>query len=372
MKFITTLLFSLIILSSTAQTVGNYLQLNSITTAFPFLQFSPDARSTGLGDVGVALSPDANSFHWNTANLGFSEDKVGLSASYSPWLRQLVRNLDFFYVSGFSKIGTTSRHSLGGSVRYLSNGSNFLLSPSGMTLVSFKSNDLEVLGGYAFRISEKSSIGANAKFIYSDMILGLQTSTLGISPAMAGAIDLSYGYLDENIMLGKIKSFWSWGVALSNLGNKSFYNNKNEMSFLPASLRIGTSLGLNVKTNHKVIASVDFNKLLVLNQEDNVTLNNVSAIENIYRSFSDSEEGFTGELKEFTTGVGVEYQFKGFLSLRTGYFRESPVQGNRKFLTFGAGTKFKSFGIDVSYLASLTQNNSLANTIRFSISYVFK
>jgi hypothetical protein len=187
----------------------------------------------------------------------------------------------------------------------LSNGSNFKHSVFLGSTEQYRSTDLEVLSGYAFRFSEKSSIGVNTKFIYSDVILGLQTDSLKLSPAMAGAIDLSYGYLDENILLGKIKTSWSWGMILSNLGNKSFYTNTTTKNFLPANFRIGTSLGISLAANHKLILALDFNKLLVFNSSYLTNTDELSAIEGFFKSFTDSEYGFKGELREFTTGGGI-------------------------------------------------------------------
>lgn len=377
MKVIATILFSSTLLITSAQLnsppqvfFGHHLQSNTIRTAYPFLLFSPDARSSGLGDVGVAISPTANSFHWNTANLGFSEETSEISVSYAPWLRQIVDDINLFYFSGYAKIGKTKRHSLGGSIRYISLGDITYTDNIGNILKEFKPQEFEILGGYAMRLSERSTIGVNAKFIHSDLITPFSSDSLQLSPAMSAALDLSYGYLKNNIMIREMPAALSWGVSFSNLGNKILYDNPIEKKFLPANFRIGAAVDLQLAKDHRLTISVDLNKLMVPNLDTNSS--DYTAIGGVFRSFNDSPEGMNGELKEFTFGSGIEYRFRDFISLRSGFFYENPSLGNRRFATVGAGVRFKSIGIDGSYLMSVTQNNPISNTMRVSLSYIFK
>ncbi|OIQ27674.1 MAG: hypothetical protein BM555_06015 [Crocinitomix sp. MedPE-SWsnd] len=352
-----------------SQSISQHLQSNTIKVSFPFLLFSPDARSSSLGDAGVAVSSGQNSFHWNTANIGFSEELGGISVSYSPWLYSLVTDIHLIYVSSFTKLGSDDRHSLGGSIRYLSDANQPLFNGSSLVSGDFVSNDLELLGGYSFKISEHSSVGLNGKFIYSDALQNVSPDSLIVKAAMVGAVDLSYAYMSRKFSVGKMKGCWSWGAAISNIGNKSFYSTIENKDYLPANLRIGSAFGLDVGADHKIIVSMDLNKLMVPSSSANV--NNISAIQGVFRSFNDSQDGLMGEIKELTIGGGVEYVYRDLLSLRSGYFYEHPSKGNRRFVSLGAGIKFKSFGLDASYLASLTQNNPLSNTMRFTLSYMF-
>lgn len=369
MKVIATLIISLFLFEGSAQVVLQHLQSNNQTVSFPFLMFSPDARSSGLADIGSALSPNSNSFHWNTSNLGFSNNAGELSASYTPWLRQLANGIHLLYVSGYSKFGSDQRHCLGGSLRYLSDANKYSINGIAPISDNVKSNDVEILGGYSFRVSDKSSIGANGKFIFSDALQNANPDSLNVPLALAGALDLSYGYFSENIALGGLQGNWSWGVTLSNLGNKSFYTNISDKDFLPANFRIGSAFGINIRDKHKITTAFDVNKLMVPSSADNI--NNTTAIQGVFKSFADAQDGLIGEIRELSFGAGIEYNLKNIFSLRTGYFYENPSQGSRRFVSFGAGVQFKSIGVDVSYLASFTRTNPISNTMRFSLSYTF-
>ena len=370
-------------------------QLNTITTAVPFLIISPDSRSGGMGDAGVATSADANSFHWNTSKLIFSEQKAEASLSYSPWLRGLVDDIKLSYLAGYKKIGT--RHVVGGSLRYFSLGNIVFTNETGTTIKTFNPNEYEILGGYAFRLSDKMAVGINGKFIFSNLTGQLSSGTTSSRPGLAGAADLSFSYVNPEIMLGGFKSQISAGAAISNIGNKMSYTDNSDRDFIPTNLRLGTALKLNFDSYNSLTVAVDFNKLLVPTlpfRDPNDPLNiisgkdnNVGIVAGALQSFYDAPGLVTvnsnnqyeveknsrliEELREINIGGGLEYWYSDILAFRAGYFHESAVKGNRKYLTFGAGLKAYSFGLNLSYLVSDTQNNPLANTVRFSLSFRF-
>lgn len=369
------------------------VQLNTITTAVPFLIITPDSRSGAMGDAGVAISPDANSFHWNTSKLAFSKEKAEFSASYSPWLRQLVDDIHLSYISGYTKL--SKRHAIGGSLRYFSLGNITFTNNLGQVTREFSPNEFEVLGGYAFQLNDMNAIGVNAKFVYSNLTGGTNVGATGTKAGVAGAVDLSYSFFNDDIRLGQTDATWSVGVNISNLGNKIAYTVDSYRDFLPTNLRFGTALKMDFDDYNSITTTVDFNKLLVPTPpaydgdgEIISGLNpDVGVISGILQSFYDApgnvnatgngnyvvEEGsrFKEELREINIGIGGEYWYGDILAVRAGFFHEHATKGDRKYLTFGAGIYYSVFGIDVSYLAAFRRTNPLANTVRFSLKFKF-
>jgi hypothetical protein len=402
-KLITIIVLSVITLTSNAQVVGgtqtdkaNDVQLNTITTAVPFLIITPDSRAGGMGDAGVATSADVNSFHWNTAKLSFAKDKSEFGISYSPWLRQLVDDIHLSYLAGYTKL--SKRHVIGGSLRYFSLGEITFTDNIGTETRVFSPNEFEMLGGYAFKLSDYFSVGMNVKFVYSNLTGGVNVGSSTSRAGVAGATDLSFAYFNDELDLGKNDATWSAGLTVSNIGNKISYTDASTRDFLPTNLRLGTALRLDFDKYNSLTTTIDFNKLLIPTlpfrdptDYDNIISgkeNNVGVISGVLQSFSDapgvvtqdagsgeyavtSGSIFKEELREINIGGGFEYWYGDVLAVRAGYFHESASKGNRKYLTFGAGLYYSVFGIDVSYLASVTQNNPLANTIRFSLKFKF-
>ena len=370
-------------------------QLNTITTAVPFLIIAPDSRAGGMGDAGVATSPDANSLHWNTSKLVFSKQTAEISASYSPWLRGLVDDIKLSYVSGYKKLN--NKHVIGGSLRYFSLGNISFTNNIGTPISEFNPNEYELLGGYALKLSDYAAVGINAKFVYSNLTGGITNGSNTSKAGIAGATDLSFSYTNPDIELGSYNSVISFGAAIVNIGNKMTYTDANQRDFLPTNLKLGTALKLNFDEYNSLTGTIDFNKLLVptlpFEDPDNPGTfisgrnNNVGVVSGILQSFYDApglvskdqngdysvEKGsrLAEELREINIGGGIEYWYSDILAFRAGYFHESAQKGNRKYMTFGAGLKAYSFGLDLSYLVSVTQNNPLANTIRFSLSFRF-
>ncbi len=394
----TTLLFffsAVFVINSFAQlSSGNTqftTQLNTITTAVPFLQIPSDARSTGMGDVGAATSPDAYSLHWNTSKLAFSDKKVEVGVSYSPWLHQLVDDIHYLHASGYTKIG--NRHAIGASATYFSLGTVSISSPTGVLIKEFNPNEFEFVGAYAFRLSKRSALGINAKYIHSNLTDGITLGTVATKPGKAVAADVSYSYFNEDLSLRGYNTSWSLGVNISNLGNKMAYTTSSNQDFIPANLRIGSAYSIKVDEKHKIAAALDFNKLLVptspIRNANGQILsgksNNVSSTVGLYQSFYDApgnvfvnnsgavvvekNSRLKEELNEITIGGGLEYQYNDMVTVRGGYFYEHRAKGDRKYFTLGAGVKYSVVGIDVSYLAALKRTNPLANTVRFSLNF---
>ncbi len=369
------------------------VQLNTITTAVPFLLIAPDSRASAMGDAGVATSPDANSFHWNTSKLAFSKEKAEFGVSYSPWLKQLVDDIHLSYVSGYTKL--SPNHTIGGSMRYFSLGNITFTDEQGSLIRDFSPNEFELLGGYAFKLADQHAIGVNGKFVYSNLTGGVAAGNVGTKPGIAGAVDLSYSYFNDDITVGDYNSTLSAGASISNIGNKMAYTVGADRDFLPTNLRFGTALKLEFDEYNSLTTTIDFNKLLVptlpvrsgtgeiLSGRDN----NVGVTLGMIQSFYDapgnvaigednsvlvqSGSRFTEELKEINIGGGLEYWYSDVLAIRGGYFYENRAKGARQYFTFGAGIYYSVFGIDVSYLAAVRRNNPLANTVRFSLKFKF-
>ena len=368
------------------------VQLNTITTAVPFLVIAPDSRASAMGDAGVATSPDANSLHWNTSKLAFSKEKAEFGVSYSPWLKHLVDDIHLSYLGGYTKIG--GNHTVGGSLRYFSLGNITFTDEQGNLIREFSPNEFELLGGYAFQLSDRSAIGFNGKFVYSNLTGGISAGTVGTKAGIAGAVDLSYSYFNEDIDLGGRDATLSFGTSISNIGNKMAYTVEADRDFLPTNLRLGTALKVDFDDYNSLTTTVDFNKLLVptipVRDGDGKILsgkeNNVGVTLGMIQSFYDApgnvisdstqtlfEPGskLKEELNEINIGGGLEYWYGDVLAIRGGYFYEHRAKGDRKYFTFGAGIYYSVFGIDVSYLAALRRTNPLANTVRFSLKFKF-
>lgn len=372
----------------TAQTTP---QLNTITTAVPFLIIAPDARSSGMGNAGAATSPDAYALHWNTSKLAFSEKKVEISASYTPWLRSLVDDNHLLHLSGNTKLG--ARHTVGGSVTYFDLGEIIFTDDQGNLIRQFNPNEFEFVGAYAFRLSERSAIGINAKYIYSNLTNGNSVGSIATKAGQSIASDISYSYFNNDLSLTRFDASWSYGVTISNLGNKMSYTTEVNRDFLPANLRLGSALKVDLNENHSITAAADFNKLLVptspIMDNNGFVLSgrstNVSSVIGVFQSFYDapgiilSNNGgvveieknskLKEELNEITIGGGLEYQFKEQYTFRSGYFYQHQSKGGQQYLTLGLGLKYKVIGLDISYLNGLNKASNLTNTMRFSLNF---
>ena len=358
-----------------------------ITTAVPFLNFAPDSRHSGMGDVGVATSPDANSAHWNSGKLAFIEDDLGFSLSYSPWLGKLVNDMSLSYLTGFKKIDENS--AFGFDLRYFNMGDIDLTDGSGNSLGEFNPRDFAIGGTYSRKLSQNFGLGISARFIYSN--LSGNISSVSGSEAKAGiSVGTDIGlYYQKPVFAGAKDATWSWGLAITNIGPKITYNSAEDLDYIPTNLRLGTAYKLNLDPSNSLTFAFDVNKLLVptppqyaknengsdvIDSDGNKVIEagkdpNRALISGMFGSFSDAPDGFSEEMKEFTLSFGVEYLYAEKFAVRTGYFYENPDKGGRRYFTMGVGLDIKRIGLDFSYLVPQVQNHPLAETLRFSLLY---
>ncbi len=362
------------------------LQLNTITTAVPFLLIAPDSRAGGMGDAGVASSPDANSIHWNPAKLAFAEKDMSFSLSYTPWLRALVPDINLAYVSGYKKLDKDQ--ALGVSLLYFSLGDITFTDVTGNTIGQYRPNEFAIDVAYARKLGEELSGGMALRYIYSNLTGGIDVLGASSKPGTSVAADLSVFYTKE-MDISKKDAQLSFGANISNIGAKMSYTETGNKDFIPVSMRLGSSLLLNLDEYNQIAVNLDFNKLLVPTPPVYETDSNgtpitdangdkvilagkdpdVPLVSGMLQSFGDAPGGFKEEMREVNISFGVEYWYDQQFAFRAGYFYEHPTKGNRKFFTLGAGLKYNVFGLDFAYLIPTEQRNPLENTLRFTLKF---
>ncbi len=345
------------------------LQLNTITTAVPFLLISPDARGGALGDAGVGTSPDANNTHWNPSKWANIDDENGISISYTPWLRNLVNDMGIMYLSAYHRIN--DRTTIAGALKYFSLGNITFTDQNGTEIRDHNPNEFSLDGAVGTKLSEKWSGGVAARFIYSNLTDGLGDSKRA---AMSGAVDVSSYFHDDINLFGQDAKL-GVGVNISNIGAKMSYSTATgEKDFLPTNLKIGQATKLLLDEYNSLTIITDFNKLLVptpqTDENGDKFTPNVGVATGIFQSFGDAPRGFQEELEEIAVSLGAEYLYDDLIAFRGGYFYEHPNKGNRQYFTAGFGLKLNVFGIDASYLIA-NRNNPLANTFRFTLTFSF-
>ena len=336
---------------------------------------APDARAAGMGDVGAATDPDVNSQFWNPAKYPFCISRAGIALNYTPWLRQLVNDIDLAYVAGYYRIGDYS--AVSGSLRYFSLGEVYTsMDDNAMTVKPYEMS-LDV--AYSMMLSEHFSLAAGIRWIYSDLRYNYEEDS---KPASAFAADLAM-YYNNYFNIGSRECQLGLGLNISNVGSKISYYGDDRSQFLPANMRLGMSLLIPVDEYNRFAISADANKLLVPTvpvQEEGESsadyqariieeYSNVSSISGIFKSFGDAPGGFKEELQEIQWSVGAEYVYHDQFSLRAGYHHESANKGNRKYFTVGGGFKMNVFSLDVGYVISTAQSNPLDQTLRFSLTF---
>lgn len=362
------------------------VQLNTITTAVPFLMIAPDSRSGAIGDAGVAISPDANSVHWNPAKLAYVKEDLEFSFSYSPWLRALVNDMNLGYLSFSKKL--SKNQGLGGSLRYFTLGKISFTDETGAPLRDFKPAEFALDVAFAQRLSEQFSGGIAARFVNSNLTGGTPVAGAESKPGRSFAVDVSGFYTNDKMKIGDLPTTLNIGFNISNIGAKMQYTNTDQRDFIPTNLKLGTSLMMDLDDYNQLGFTVDFNKLLVptpaiYDNDGNILAGktaDVGTAQGMLQSFYDAPgvynpetgeiEGgsvFKEELREINIGGGFEYWYDQQFAFRTGYFYEHFSKGNRQYITLGAGLKYQVLTIDMSYLISTTQNNPLANTLRFTL-----
>ena len=372
------LLMTGVIAKAQMQETGQDLDYNVISTAVPFMIIAPDARSAGMGDLGVSTSPDVYSMHWNPAKYAFIEDDFSVGLAYSPWLRKLVPDMNIAYLAVSKRMSDKS--AIAGSLKYFSLGEINFRGPSNEDLGTYSPNEFAFDLCYSRKLGDYLSAAVAGRFIYSHLTQGVTNYSRA---AWSVAADVAV-YYQRPVYFSSIDGDFSWGVAITNMGSKMSYTNANSRTdFVPTNLRLGPTLKLNIDEYNSIALSVDINKLLVPTPPiyDSTGLNilegkdpNVSMIQGMIQSFYDAPGGFSEEMKEFTWSIGAEYWYNKMFAVRAGYFHESQMKGNRKYLTFGAGLRYNVFAIDVSYLVPMNNKansgtNPLEGTLRFNLAF---
>ncbi|MCC6384034.1 MAG: type IX secretion system outer membrane channel protein PorV [Bacteroidia bacterium] len=357
-------------------------QLNTITTAVPFLLISPDARQGGMGDAGIATEPDAHAIHWNPAKMAFYNGKGLGSVSYTPWLRQLVNDIYLAYATGYYK--PKPDQAVGGSVRFFSLGQIDFTDATGGSIGSFNPSEFALDVAYARKLGEEFSGGIALRYIHSNLTGGIPIPGSGVTskPGNSVAADIAVFY-QKDVEVGQKPAVLTAGLAITNIGSKISYTETGDKDFIPINLRFGPGLKLKLNDFNELAFNLDFNKLLVptppVYSSDSVGNElilygkdpKVGVAAGMFQSFSDAPDGFKEELKEINIAGGAEYWYDKQFAFRVGYFFESALKGNRKYFTLGAGLRYSTFGLDFSYLIPTEQRNPLENTLRFSLSFRF-
>lgn len=339
---------------------------NPITTAVPFLRLASDAKAAAMGDVGMATNPDANSMFYNGAKTAFNTNNYGIGLTYTPWLSELdIKNLYQLSFAGFYKLGDNEAVSFG--VRNFSQGTFTSTNELGDQVGTFRPSDLAIEAGYSRKLTTKMGVGINLRYIHSKLADNSVNNNYKSGSSVAG--DISWFYTQKE---------WNFGAALTNLGGKLNYG--GESSYIPANLGLGAAYNKTINSENKLSFAADINKLLVPTPPDPTDAqkvadyNNKGVVGSWFSSFGDAPGGGSEEIKEFQLGLGAEYMYKDMFSLRTGYFTESQLKGNRNYFTMGAGLEYKVAGINFSYLVPTgnnTNNNALKNTFRLSLLFDF-
>lgn len=350
-------------------------EFNPVDHAVISQTIAPDARAAGMGDVGVATDPDVVSQYWNPAKYPFCISRAGVSLNYTPWLRQLVNDIDLAYVAGYYRIGDYS--AVSGSLRYFSLGEVMTsMDDNAMTVNPY---EMSIDVAYSLMLSDYFSIAAAIRWIYSDLRYDYTEDS---SPASAFAADLAL-YYNNYFMMGSRECQLGLGMNISNVGSKISYYGDDRSQFLPANLRIGAALMVPIDEYNRFTIAADANKLLVptvpVQKEGESSAeyqsrvideySDVSSIAGIFKSFGDAPGGFKEEMQEIQWSVGAEYVYHDQFSLRAGYHHESENKGNRKYFTVGGGFRMSVFSLDVGYVISTAQSNPLDQTLRFSLAF---
>jgi len=383
-----TLLSSLLVVASLSaqgsagdnlEAIGfNTTDPNVVTVSVPFLMISPEARAGGMGDLGVATSADANSLHWNVAKLARVENDMSFSVSYSPWLRDLVPDINLAYLGFYRKLN--DRFTLGGSLRYFSLGDITFTNDVGQVIGNYNPHEFAVDAGGALKLSDYWSAGVAFRFIYSNLTLGQNVGGQATEPGVAGSGDFGFYYENPEAKLFDRQSTWRFGVSVQNIGSKIRYSaSQTAADWIPVMLRVGGSNTLQIDDYNSFTLALEVSKLLVPTPPFRSPTNADSILAGMDRDRSvlvgmvtslwDAPGGFSEEMQEFMLSGGAEYWYDKTLAVRGGFFWEHPRKGNRQYFTIGAGVRYNIFGLDFSYLIPTGRNNPLANTLRFTLTF---
>lgn len=365
-------------------------QTNTITTAVPFLTIAPDARSGAIGDAGVATTADANSMAYNPAKYAFIDSKVGFAASYSPWLRALVSDINLAYVAGYYRLNDKS--TVAASLRFFSLGDITFTDDAGNVIGNFRPNEFAIDGTYSRKFSDTWSGAVAARFIYSDLTQGQVVQGQQTKAGTSIAADIAAYHQRELNWRSVDEAEFAFGIAIQNIGQKISYTDATtQKDFIPTNLKFGPRLTIDLDDYNRLSFSLDINKLLVptppvyatdslgnniVDENGNKVIAagmdpDVSVVTGMIQSWYDAPGGFSEEMREFYFSVGAEYWYNKVFAVRAGFFYEDKYKGNRQYFTLGAGLKYNVFGLDFSYLIPLSQQNPMENTLRFTLVFDF-
>ena len=379
MNKLTSIIFAilLVMVAATVQAQDKKDMFNPVNTSVTSQTIAPDARAAGMGDVGVATDADVNSQYWNPAKYPFAISRAGVALNYTPWLRQLVNDMDVAYLAGYYRIGDYS--AVSASMRYFSMGEVFMDGHTDDNAMTINPYEMSLDVAYSLMLSETFSIAAGVRWIYSDLTFDFNEDT---QPGSAFAADIA-AYYQNYINLGQRECQLGLGLNISNIGSKINFGGDNHSFFTPTNLRRGASLKVPIDESNRITFAADANKLLVptypkqregedeeqykQRMEDEYW--NVSSISGIFKSFTDAPNGFKEELEEINWSVGAEYEDNDKFFLRAGYHHESENKGNRKYFTVGAGFRMKVFSLDAGYVIATAKTNPLDQTMRFTQSF---
>ncbi|HJH75681.1 type IX secretion system outer membrane channel protein PorV [Xylanibacter rarus] len=353
---------------------------NPVNTSVTSQMIAPDARAAGMGDVGVATDPDVNSQYWNPAKYPFCISRAGVSLNYTPWLRQLVSDMDLAYLSGYYRIGDYS--AVSASLRYFSLGevmTNYDSTTGESNGMTINPYEMSFDVAYSLMLSEKFSLAAAVRWIYSDLTYDYTDDT---SPGSAFAADIAC-YYNDYINIGARECQLGIGLNISNIGSKITFGGSEDSEFIPTNMRLGFALMVPIDEFNRFTIAADANKLLVptypkledgesseaYDQRVQKEYYDVSSISGIFKSFGDAPGGFKEELQEINWSVGAEYVYNDKFTLRAGYHHESENKGNRKYFTVGAGFRMSAFSLDCGYVIATAKSNPLDQTLRFTLGF---
>ena len=353
---------------------------NPVNTSVTSQMIAPDARAAGMGDVGAATDPDVNSQYWNPAKYPFCISRAGVSLNYTPWLRQLVSDMDLAYLSGYYRIGDYS--AVSASLRYFSLGevmTNYDSTTGESNGMTINPYEMSFDVAYSLMLSEKFSLAAAVRWIYSDLTYDYTDDT---SPGSAFAADIAC-YYNDYINIGARECQLGIGLNISNIGSKITFGGSEDSEFIPTNMRLGVALMVPIDEYNRFTIAADANKLLVptypkledgesseeYDQRVQKEYYDVSSISGIFKSFGDAPGGFKEELQEVNWSVGAEYVYNDKFTLRAGYHHESENKGNRKYFTVGAGFRMSAFSLDCGYVIATAKSNPLDQTLRFTLGF---
>ncbi len=349
----------------------------AIPTTMTYLLTRPDARSSGMGDVGTATSPDSYSIYANPSKIVFADAQSEAGLSYVPLMSNLVKDVSLVNFSGYRK--TSNKTAFGVSIYYLSYGQVNLTDDLGNPIQNYYPVEYTADLTYARKMGEGFSMALSGRFLHSNTRFEKSNANLVAAPASAFATDVSVYF--EKPSSGKLADGkWSFGAMISNIGTKVHYQGSRS-EFLPTNLKLGAAFSFHLQGSmQKLTLSADINKLLVPTPPVYGSNGEIldgkdpdrSVVSALFTSFADAPGGFSEELSEISLGTGIEYSYNENFLIRTGYFHENPDKGNRQHFTLGTGLRYRDFGFDLAYIVPTANRFVLKNNVKFSISYRIK